>query len=127
MKVGAWFHNHDEVSLDGQFALAAEAGIVSARAYDVDYARLIAPLLRRHKMSLLAGLDVDADALLADWRTQVCYEKLATYLALHVDVAGICVGNELREGGDHPDQKRFSPGLATNLASLIRTYRHWLD
>jgi hypothetical protein len=40
---------------------------------------------------------------------------------------GICVGNELRVGGDAPDKKRFTARLSFGLANVILTYRHWLD
>jgi hypothetical protein len=126
MRVGAWFHNHDDLPLEGQLEQAAHSGIVAARAYDIAYAETIAPVLKRYQMSLLAGIDINADALLRDWRSQVRFEELMRYIELGVALDGLCVGNELREGGDAPDQKRFTPALAHNLATVINTYRHWL-
>jgi hypothetical protein len=37
------------------------------------------------------------------------------------------VGNELREGGDEPDKKRFTARLSFGLANVLGTYRDWLD
>jgi hypothetical protein len=37
------------------------------------------------------------------------------------------VGNELREGGDAPDKKRFTARLSFGLANVLVTYRQWLD
>jgi hypothetical protein len=39
----------------------------------------------------------------------------------------VCVGNELREGGDEPGKKRFTARLSFGLANVIATYRQWLD
>src|SRR5687767_12302797 len=99
MRVGAWFHNHDDLPLEGQLELAAQSGIVAARAYEIAYAERIAPALRQHNLSLLAGIDINSDALLRDWRSQVRFEELMRYIDLGVPLDGLCVGNELREGG----------------------------
>jgi hypothetical protein len=127
MKVGAWIHTHDDVPLEAQVALAAESGLRSARAYHFAYAQQLAPLLRQHEMSLLAGMHVDAAGLAADWRSQVRLDELARYHELDVPLEAICVGNELREGGDAPDQKRFTARLSFGLANVLATYWEWLD
>lgn len=126
MKVGAWFHDHDDLPLSGQIEAAAVCGLRAARAYDIDYAEAIAPALKHNNMGLLAGIDVDAAALLADWRSQVRVDQAARYLALGVRLDGLCIGNELREGGDEPENKRFTPALASNLAAVISAYKQWL-
>lgn len=127
MKFGAWFHDHDDLSLEQQLADASVFGISSARSYSLDYARKLAPGLRHSRMSLLAGIHIDADALLADWRTQYQPEILQAYHELGVPLEAICIGNELREGGDAPDKKRFTSRLAFGLANVLRTSRQWLD
>jgi len=78
-------------------------------------------------MSLLAGLHVDSAALLADWRTQFHPDVLEAYHGLGVPLEAICIGNELREGGDEPDKKRFTARLAFGLANVLRASRQWLD
>jgi len=63
----------------------------------------------------------------ADWRQQVNFEELAEITKLGVELEGICVGNELREGGDAADRKQFTARLSFSLANVLNTYRHWLD
>jgi hypothetical protein len=72
-------------------------------------------------------MHVEAGALVTDWRSQVRLEELARYHELGVRLEGICVGNELREGGDAPDQKRFTARLSFGLAQALERYRRWLD
>ncbi len=102
-------------------------GLRSIRSYSLDYAQQAAPALKNAGLSLLAGMHVDSEALAANWRSQVHLEELAAYHALGVPLEGICVGNELREGGDDPDKKRFTARLSFGLANLIGAYRRWLD
>jgi hypothetical protein len=127
MKIGAWFHAADNVPLEEQFALAARNGLTAARSYSIDYAKKAAPTLRQFDLSLLAGMHVDGPALVADWRSQLRLEELETYHRLGVKLEAICVGNELREGGDEPGKKKFTRGLADNLFKLLTAYRTWLD
>jgi hypothetical protein len=127
MKIGAWFHTADNVPLEAQFALAARNGLKAARSYSISYAEKAAPALRHFDLSLLAGMHVDGQALVADWRSQLRLEELETYHQLGVNLEAICVGNELREGGDEPGKKRFTHGLARDLVNLLTAYRTWLD
>jgi hypothetical protein len=127
MKFGAWVHNYDDISLDSQIALAAESGLQTLRSYHIAYAEQAAPALKQTGMSLFAGMWVDAEALAKNWRSQMQLEELARYHELGIPLAAICVGNELREGGDAPGAKRFSARLSFGLANLIATYRHWMD
>jgi hypothetical protein len=127
MKYGAWIHTGDDVSIDEQLAAAAASGLSSIRSYGLSYAEHAAPALRREGMQLLAGLHIDSASLVEDWRSQVRLEDLARYHELGVPLDGICVGNELREGGDAPDQKRFTARLSFGLANVLDVYRHWLD
>jgi hypothetical protein len=127
MKVGTWIHDYDDVSLDEQIELAAENGLQTIRSYHIGYAEGVVEALKRTGMSLLAGMPVDAEAMIADWRSQVRLDELARYHELGVPLEGICVGNELREGGDAPDNKRFTARLSFGLANVISTYRQWLD
>jgi hypothetical protein len=127
VKIGAWIHTAGDVPLDEQIALAAENGLATIRCYHYGYAQKAAPALRRAKMSLLAGMHVDARSLVADWRSQVRLDELARYHELGVPLEAICVGNELREGGDEPDKKRFTARLSFGLANVLDTYRRWLD
>lgn len=126
MKFGAWIHESG-ISLKEQIAAARQSGLQSIRSYSFDYSQRAAPLLIKHGMSLLAGMHMDADALATDWRSQVRLEELAEIHKLGVRLEGICVGNELRQGGDHPDDKRFTARLSFGLANVLDTYRRWMD
>jgi hypothetical protein len=127
MKIGAWIHGYDDIPLDEQIALAAENGLQTIRCYHIGYAERVASALQQAGMSLLAGMHVQADALVEDWRSQVRLGELAHYHELGVPLEAICVGNELREGGDEPGRKRFTARLSFGLANVIATYRQWLD
>ncbi len=127
MKIGAWIHDDDDVPLDQQIALAAENGLQMARSYHIAYAEKVAPALKQAGMSLFAGMWVDAEALVKDWRSQLRLDELARYHELGIPLEAICVGNELREGGDAPNAKRFTARLSFGLTNLITTYRHWMD
>jgi hypothetical protein len=72
-------------------------------------------------------MHVDAEALFSDWHSQVHLDELSRYHELGVPLEAICVGNELREGGDEPDKKRFTARLSFGLAYVLDTYRRWLD
>jgi exo-beta-1,3-glucanase (GH17 family) len=126
MIIGAWIHESDGMSVGQQIPHAAQNGLHSIRSYDFDYAKRAAPALQRYNLSLLAGMHVDAPNLLTNWKTQQRLNELEAYHQLGVDLEAICVGNELREGGDEPEKKVFSPALARNLADLISSYRTWL-
>ena len=127
MKIGAWVHDYDDTAIDEQIALAAQNGLRTIRSYHVEYAENVAPALLQSGMSLLAGLHVEAGELVHDWRSQVHLDELERYHQLGVPLEAICVGNELREGSDEPDQKRFTARLSFGLANLIATYRQWMD
>jgi hypothetical protein len=127
MKIGAWIHSYDDLALDEQIALAAENGLQTIRSYHIGYAEQAVPALKQTGMSLLAGVHVDAEALVRDWHSQVRLDELAGYHELGVPLEAICVGNELREGGDEPDKKRFTARLSFGLANVISTYLQWLD
>jgi len=127
IKIGAWIHDYDDLLLGDQVALAAENGLRTIRSYHVGYAEKAAPALRQTGLSLLAGIPVDAGALVEDWRSQVRLDELARYHELDVPLEAICVGNELREGGDEPGKKRFTARLSFGLANVIAAYRRWLD
>src|SRR5689334_397699 len=123
MKFGTWVHHYDDISLDSQIALAAESGLQTLRSYHIAYAEQAAPALKQAGMSMFADMWVDAAALAKNWRSQIQLEELARYHELGVPLAAICVGNELREGGDAPGDKQFSARLSFGLANLIATYR----
>jgi hypothetical protein len=127
VKTGAWIHSHDDVPLEEQIALAAQSGLQTVRSYHIGYVEKAVPALRQTRLSLLAGIHVDAGALLEDWRSQVRLDELARYHELGVPLEAVCVGNELREGGDEPDKKRFTARLSFGLANVLTTYRRWLD
>ncbi len=127
MKLGAWVHTGDDITLESQLDQAAAAGIASIRSYSLSYADRAAPALAARGMGLLAGLHIDAAALVADWRSQVRLDDLARYHDLGVPLDAICVGNELREGGDDPKLKRFTARLSFGLVNVLDTYRRWLD
>ena len=126
-KYGAWIHSKDDVSLQEQIQKAADSGITSIRSYSVDYSRTLAPMLNACGSSLYAGIHVDADELVANWRSQVKLDQLEAYSQLDVPLDAICVGNELRQFGDHPDKKKFTSRISYALANVLHTYREWLD
>lgn len=126
MKFGAWFHEGDNISLDTQIRAAAKCGLQSIRCYDIDYAQRVVPVLRETGLSLFAGMHVDSDDLLKDWRSQVRLEELARYHELGAPLDAICVGNELREGRFESTKKKFSARLSFRLANMLEIYREWL-
>jgi hypothetical protein len=127
MKYGAWVHTGDDVSLEEQLAVAAGCGLSAIRSYSLSYAERAAPILHDMGVQLLAGMHIDSAGLVENWRSQVRLEELERYHELGVPLDAICVGNELREGGDAPDQKRFTARLSFGLANVLDTYRRWLD
>jgi hypothetical protein len=126
MKFGAWIHEHD-LSLEEQILTARQSGLRSIRSYSLDYSRRAVPAIKQHGLSLLAGMHIEGESLADNWRQQVNLEDLAEITKLGVELEGICVGNELREGGDAADKKRFTARLSFGLANVLNTYRHWLD
>lgn len=126
MKLGAWIHDQTEQGLRDQIRAAGTAGFAGIRSYSLDYSTKVAPQVAESGMTLLAGIHVDGPALAADWRSQVKLDELAATAALNCKLAGICVGNELREGGDEPEKKRFTARLSFGLARVLETYREWL-
>jgi len=126
MKFGAWIHERN-LSLEEQIRTAHQSGLRSIRSYSLDYSRRAVPTVKQYGVSLLAGMHLEGESLVADWRQQVNLEELAEITQLEVDLEGICVGNELREGGDAADRKRFTARLSFGLANVLNTYRHWLD
>jgi hypothetical protein len=127
MQIGAWIHGEESPSLAQQIALAAENGLQTIRCYHYGYAATAASTLKKHGLSLLAGMHIDGEALVAGWRSQVRLDELEAYQVLGVPLEAICVGNELREGGDAADKKRFTARLAFALANVLHDYRRWLD
>lgn len=127
MQIGAWIHGEESPSLEQQIALATENGLQTIRCYHFGYAEETAPALKRYGLSLLAGMHVDGTALVADWHSQLRPGELEAYQALGIPLEAICVGNELREGGDAADEKRFTARLSFALANLLHDYRRWLD
>jgi len=125
MKFGAWIHERD-FSLDEQISAAHQSGLRSIRSYSLDYSRRAAPILKQYDMSLLAGMHIEAEELADNWRSQVRLDELAEIHNLGADLEGICVGNELRQGGDAFDAKRFTARLAFGLANVLDTYRRWM-
>ena len=127
MIFGAWIHTGDDLPVADQLAAAVASGITSIRSYSLAYAAQAAPALQRHNVGLLAGMHIDAEALVADWRSQVHLDELARYHEMGARLDAICVGNELREGGDEPGKKRFTARLSFGLARVLETYRGWMD
>jgi hypothetical protein len=127
MQIGAWIHGEESQSLEQQIALATENGLQTIRCYHFGYAETTASALKKHGLSLLAGMQVDGGALVTDWRSQVRLGELEAYQTLGIPLEAICVGNELREGGDAADKKRFTARLSFALANVLHDYRRWLD
>jgi hypothetical protein len=126
MKIGAWIHDRN-LSLETQIEAAARSGLELFRTYDYDNARRAAPAIKLAGMELVGGMHIDAGELLRDWRSQVHLAELEDYIRLGVTLNAICVGNELREGGDEPEKKRFTARLSFGLANVLQIYRGWLD
>jgi hypothetical protein len=125
MKVGAWIHERN-LALEPQVEAASVAGLELFRTYSLDYSLRAASALRRAGMGLVAGLHVDAGELVHGWRSQVRLDELERTVALGVPLEAVCVGNELREGGDEPERKRFTARLSFGLANVLGAYRDWL-
>ncbi len=125
MKFGAWIHEHG-LALDEQVTAASQNELRSIRSYSLDYSQRAAPILKQYDMSLLAGMHINAQDLADNWRSQVRLDELAEIHNLGVDLEAICVGNELHQGGDAFDSKRFTARLAFGLANVLDTYRHWM-
>jgi hypothetical protein len=123
---GAWIHNGGNLSLEDQVRKAKSCGIQSIRSYSIDYSQAAAPVLKETGISLMAGMHIDADRLVEDWRSQVRFDVLEKYLQLGVRLEAICVGNELRQFGDHPDKKRFTARISFGLANVLAAYHEWL-
>src|SRR6187431_1974751 len=126
MQIGAWIHGEESPSLEGQIALASENGLQTIRCYHYGYAEKVASTLKKYGLSLLAGMHVDGEALIADWRSQVRLDELEAYQMLGIPLEAICVGNELRQGGDAADKKSFTARLSFALANVLYDYRRWL-
>jgi hypothetical protein len=126
MKFGAWIHEHD-LPLANQIVTARQSGLRTIRSYSLDYAKKAAPILKQNNMSLLAGMHIDSEGLAKDWRSQIRLGELEELNTLGVTLEGICVGNELRQGGDDPDTKQFTAVLSFGLANLVDTYRVWME
>ena len=127
MIVGAWIHEGDGMTVAAQLPMIAQSGLHSIRSYDFGYSERAASALREGKMSLLAGMHIDGPALASDWQSQINLEQLEAYHHLGVPLVALCIGNELREGGDEPEKKKFTARLSQNLSNLLKTYRQWLD
>ena len=125
MKIGAWVHESD-LSFEEQIITAEACGLSSIRSYSLDYSQRAAPIIKKLGVSLLAGMHIEAEQLADDWYSQVRLEELGEILNLDVDLEGICVGNELRQGGDDFDKKRFTARLSFGLANVLDTYREWM-
>jgi hypothetical protein len=126
MKFGAWIHSRSKPSLTEAILQASNAGLESIRSYTIEYSREVAPTLKQTGLSLLAGMHIDAVELVNDWRSQVHLDELAAYFELGINLEAICVGNELREGGDAFDQKKFTGALAEGMAHVLGEYHDWM-
>lgn len=127
MKIGTWIHPADGKPLDEQIMAAATQGLTTLRCYHYGYAQQAAQALKQTGMSLLGGMNVDAAGLVSNWRSQLRLDDLARYHDLGIPLEAICVGNELREGGDRPEPRYFSARLSFGMANLLEAYRNWLD
>ena len=129
MKLGAWIHDYGTETriVREQFRTAARCGLSGVRSYGVDYSERVAPWLAEDGLSLVAGIHVDERALVSDWRSQVKLDELERTVSLGCRLEAICVGNELREGGDAWESKRFTARLSYALARVLEEYRRWLD
>ncbi|CAA9369829.1 MAG: hypothetical protein AVDCRST_MAG93-8328 [uncultured Chloroflexia bacterium] len=71
MKIGAWIHDYDGMSLDEQIPLAVANGLRTLRSYHILYAEKMAPALHQAGMCLFADVSVDAETLARDWRSHL--------------------------------------------------------
>lgn len=126
VKLGAWVHNEDGAPLAPHFHAAAAAGLSFVRCYHLGYAEAAAGDLRAAGLSLVGGMHFDASALLDDWRSQLNLDELTRYHDLGIHLDALCLGNELREGGDDPYLKRFSPALTQAMLRVLDASRNHL-
>ena len=123
MKIGAWIHDYSGEDARAQFSHAAACGVASVRTYGVGHSEKIAPWAASDNLSLMAGIHVESEALVRDWNSQVKLDELDRTLALPCNIEAVCVGNELREGGDAWESKRFTARLSFGLSRVIERYR----
>lgn len=127
MIYGAWIHNKVMPSFEENIKLASSVGIKSYRSYSLASTLNVLQYLKMGNLSVHAGYYVYPEHLLTDWKSQFRPKILNYYSNISIPVVGICIGNELRDGGDDPNKKHFSPLLAKNLSSLLRESRKWLN
>lgn len=127
MKLGAWIHDYSDGDVEAEFAHAAKSGLRSARGYHVDYCEKVAPWAKKNGLSMMPGITVNAARLVEDWSMEVNVEGIERVAALPCDIEAVCIGNELREGGDEWEKKRFTARLSFGLARLIERYRERLS
>jgi len=121
MIVGAWFHPSGIKRIEESgFADAVKVGVKAARTYNYEHSEKIANILVNLNMSLYAGIGIDSEKLLKDWRSEIKRDQILKTLSLNVPLVAICLGNELREytEGEIPNWK-FSGRLAFALSNLI--------
>jgi len=123
MIIGAWFHPFGVEKIeDSGFSKAVEFGVKAARTYDYEHSRRIASILKRLNMSLYAGIDIDAENLIKNWRRELELKRnqILEMHELNVPLIAICLGNELREYtiGEPPNWK-FTGRLSFSLSNLI--------
>lgn len=126
MKLGAWIHDYSNGSAEVEIAHAARCGFESVRGYHLAYCEKVAPWVAGAGLSMMAGISVASGGLLADWRSQVKVQELELLVGLPCRIEAVCVGNELREGGDAWESKRFTARLSFALARVLEEYRRWL-
>lgn len=131
MIVGAWFHPSGlEKIEDSGFKKARAAGFLSARTYNYEHSEKIAGELKKHSMSLYAGVGVrtgtlfDASGLVKDWRSQLRPDKVLKTHELGVPLVALCRGNELREYLEgEPPNWRFTGRISFALCRLLSATR----
>jgi hypothetical protein len=130
MKIGTWIHDHDDLPLDQQMALAAENGLQTVRSYHIAYAEKVAPALTQTGMSLFADMFVDAEALVQGWRSQVRLDELARYHELAMSCARVAINpnpDSLRLGSllDWPTSSRPTANGWMSMATRLRSPTPW--
>ena len=126
MKIGAWIHDYSDADLEAQIRAAAAAGLAGIRSYSVGYSQKVAMWVKSSGLTLLAGIHVDGPGLAENWKSQVKLDEFELTANLDCSLSGICVGNELREGGDEPGKKRFTARLSYGLTRVLEIYRDYL-
>jgi hypothetical protein len=129
MIVGAWFHPSGVIRIeDSGLSNAVKTGIEAARTYNYEHSEKISGIMKKLNMSLYAGIDINPENLLKDWRHEIKQNHILGTHQLNVPLTAICFGNELREyteGG--PPNWKFTGRLAFAISNLLTAAKKFIQ